>query len=89
MAVLRRLLEENTSRERLRAYAGYAGWGTGQLDREVQRGDWYVVPADAETIFRTPANEMWPRLIAKSAGQWAMRHPAGAVQMAYGDQPTP
>src|SRR5262249_22676883 len=87
---LRSLLDENTSRDRWRAYAGYAGWGAGQLEREVQRGDWYIVPADAETIFKTPANEMWPRLIAKSAGQWAMRQPAGPVQMAYGlDQFTP
>ena len=32
-------------------YAGYAGWAPGQLDREVARGDWHVLPVDAETVF--------------------------------------
>ena len=35
----------------LRVFAGYAGWGAGQLQREVAEGSWYVVPALAEDVF--------------------------------------
>ncbi len=51
-------------------YAGYAGWAPGQLDREVARGDWHVLPADAETVFSTTPDEIWRELIDKGAVRW-------------------
>ncbi len=51
-------------------YAGYAGWASGQLDREVARGDWHVLPADAEAVFSTTPDEVWRELIDKGAVQW-------------------
>ena len=36
----------------IRGYAGYAGWGPGQLEAEIARKDWSIVRADASTIFR-------------------------------------
>ena len=51
-------------------YAGYAGWAPGQLDREVARGDWHVLPADAEAVFSTTPDEVWRELIDKGAVQW-------------------
>ena len=51
-------------------YAGYAGWAPGQLDREVARGDWHVVPADAATVFSDRPAKVWRELIEKGAVQW-------------------
>lgn len=51
-------------------YAGYAGWAPGQLDHEVSRGDWHVLPADAETVFSETPGEVWQELIDKGAVQW-------------------
>jgi putative transcriptional regulator len=34
---------------------GYAGWGAGQLELELQSNGWLNCPADAELIFNTPA----------------------------------
>lgn len=38
---------------------GYAGWGVGQLEREVENGDWLVMPANGDFIFQTPDNKKW------------------------------
>jgi putative transcriptional regulator len=47
-----------------RAFAGYTGWAPGQLDVEMQRGDWLVLPADEESIFSGDGEQLWERLRA-------------------------
>lgn len=42
---------------------GYAGWGPDQLETEIARNDWLVVPSDPELIFRLPPAERWGRAI--------------------------
>ncbi len=48
--------------ERLRLFAGYAGWGPGQLEEEIGSGAWSLTPADGETLFEVPADELWHHL---------------------------
>jgi putative transcriptional regulator len=38
---------------------GYAGWGSGQLEREMAENAWLSGPADAEILFQVPAAERW------------------------------
>lgn len=45
----------------LRFFVGYAGWGGGQLERELSEGAWRVAPATAEHVFG-PEDELWRRL---------------------------
>ncbi len=52
------------------AYAGYSGWGPGQLDAELMRGDWLVTPADSETVFDKATDTIWHELIRKNKGLW-------------------
>ena len=51
-------------------YVGYAGWGPGQLDNEVSRGDWHVTPGEEAIVFDRASEEIWPELIEKNSGQW-------------------
>ena len=44
---------------------GYAGWGPGQLDAELQANSWLHVSADKELIFDTDLESKWTRAIAK------------------------
>ncbi len=44
---------------------GYAGWGAGQLDAEIQANGWLLVPADAELVFGIDNDTKWARAIAK------------------------
>jgi len=48
-----------------RLYAGYAGWGPLQLDKEVLHGDWYVTDSDVTTVFETSAEDIWPALMRR------------------------
>jgi putative transcriptional regulator len=58
----------------LRFYAGYAGWGPGQLDREIDLGAWVLMEADAATIFHAKPEELWRRLIRRSESRLADRN---------------
>ena len=47
----------------IRAYAGYAGWGPGQLDREIGEGSWLVIRAAPEQVFDPSPQGLWRKLI--------------------------
>lgn len=57
---------------RARAFAGYAGWGAGQLDAELARDDWFVAPAGVDDIFDTDAEVLWRRVLERKGGHFAL-----------------
>lgn len=44
---------------------GYAGWGPGQLDQEMQANGWLNVPADAALLFDPDLDRKWERTLAR------------------------
>jgi putative transcriptional regulator len=54
-----------------RLYAGFSGWAPGQLEAEIERGDWMVWPASDELLFRTDTRGMWLELWQKAYGKRA------------------
>ena len=60
--LLRDIAGDQASGERLRLYAGHAGWGPGQLDAEIRRGSWTVIPAAEELVFSGDPAEIWESL---------------------------
>lgn len=44
---------------------GYAGWGPGQLDEEIQANGWLQVPADEELVFGTALEQIWERALQR------------------------
>jgi putative transcriptional regulator len=57
---------------RTRAFAGYAGWGPGQLDAELERDDWFVAPAGIDDIFDTDTDALWRRVLERKGGHFAL-----------------
>lgn len=53
---------ERDPANRLRVYAGHAGWSEGQLVAEVRRGGWIVGSADAAAVFTPEPSALWPRV---------------------------
>ena len=63
------LLNRPNPLEGLRIFAGYSGWGPGQLQREIARGGWHVAPADAATVFDKDPKWVWPELIERATSK--------------------
>ena len=52
--------------QRVRFFNGFAGWAPGQLAAELQLGGWYVLNADAETVFRKGMDGLWEELLVRA-----------------------
>jgi putative transcriptional regulator len=59
-------------RPTLRVYLGYAGWGAGQLERELQQGAWQVLKARSSYVFFTPSHEIWRKAMEALGGFWGI-----------------
>jgi putative transcriptional regulator len=57
---------------RRRVYAGYAGWGEGQLDAELDRGDWIPQDALPDDVFSAQPEELWSSLLTRKGGRYAL-----------------
>ena len=55
----------------LRIFAGYAGWGEGQLQDEIAQGHWYVAPAAATDVFLEDVRDLWRDVLRRQPGELA------------------
>jgi putative transcriptional regulator len=56
----------------LRIFAGYSGWGTGQLEAELAEGAWYVVRGQARDAFSEEPDRLWRTVLRRQGGDLAM-----------------
>ncbi len=55
-----------------RAFAGHAGWGPGQLDDELERGDWILEPARRSDAFSEKPDGLWAMVLTRKGGSYAL-----------------
>ncbi len=55
----------------LRVYAGYAGWGAGQLQGEIDEGAWYVLEAEPGDAFTQDPRHLWQTVLRRQPGDLA------------------
>ncbi|MBM3671214.1 MAG: YqgE/AlgH family protein [Actinobacteria bacterium] len=55
--------------DRLRVFAGYAGWAPGQLERELAADGWFVVESDAADPWSDAPTDLWRRVLRRQRGQ--------------------
>jgi putative transcriptional regulator len=58
--------------EDLRVFAGYAGWGPGQLEGEVEEGAWWVVDPLPADLFSDEPESLWRRVLRRQGGDLAI-----------------
>lgn len=64
--------EELGELRRARVFAGYAGWGPGQLDDELGEGSWIVEPAVPEDVFTADPEDLWSDVLRRKGGPFSV-----------------
>ncbi len=64
--------ERVTGVRQARAFVGHTGWGPGQLDSELERGDWILEPAQREDAFSGSPSELWQTVLTRKGGSYAL-----------------
>jgi len=56
---------------RRRVFAGYAGWGAGQLEIELEEPSWIIVDARVEDVFGEP-RDLWAEVLRRKGGPYSL-----------------
>lgn len=66
--------------ERFRLCLGYAGWGPGQLEKELQDGAWITAEPSSHHVLSTPASQMWEAVLKDMGIDPVMLMHSGGLQ---------
>jgi putative transcriptional regulator len=64
--------ESFSSTQRVKMFAGYAGWSPGQLEEEIKRDAWLTHPASLDLIFDVSPNQLWQRILRQKGWQYRL-----------------
>jgi putative transcriptional regulator len=56
----------------VRLYAGYSGWGEGQLEGELDEESWFVEPALPGDVFCADAGALWSHVLERKGGPYRL-----------------
>lgn len=66
------LEELSQATERARVFAGFAGWGEGQLESEIAEGDWIAQAAMPQDVFTEMPEQLWSDVLTRKGGSYAL-----------------
>ena len=49
--------------QQIKVFAGYSGWGGGQLEGELENKAWITCPADLERVFHDDPDNLWRNIL--------------------------
>jgi putative transcriptional regulator len=55
---------------RARVFAGYSGWGPGQLEAELEEESWLVEPAEGVDLFPEPGDDLFGSVLRQKGGTY-------------------
>jgi putative transcriptional regulator len=55
-----------------RVFVGYAGWGPGQLESELEEDSWIVEPALADDVFTAEPDDLWSAVLRRKGGPFGV-----------------
>ena len=64
--------EELGELARARVFAGYAGWGPGQLETELEESAWIVEPAVPDDVFTVEPDALWSAVLRRKGGPFTL-----------------
>ena len=57
---------------RAKAFAGYAGWGPGQLEGEMEEDSWIVEPALPDDVFEGDPETLWANVVRRKGPKFKL-----------------
>jgi putative transcriptional regulator len=66
------LAESYSPSQRIKVFAGYAGWSPGQLDDEMKRKAWVTHPATLDLVFMEESIKLWPSILRQKGGEYRL-----------------
>jgi putative transcriptional regulator len=64
--------ESFSSGQKIRMFAGYAGWSPGQLEDEMKRKAWLTHPASLELVFDTNPEQLWQSILSQKGWKYKL-----------------
>lgn len=72
--VKRLILERHIDVTTFRFFSGYAGWDSGQLEKEIEENAWVVGSSQRENLLNNSVQQLWKKLLVGMGGRctiWA------------------
>jgi putative transcriptional regulator len=66
------LSESFSPTQKLKVFAGYAGWSPGQLEEEMKRDTWMTHPGSLELVFHPDPVELWPMILKEKGWKYKL-----------------
>jgi putative transcriptional regulator len=66
------LAESFSPTQKLKLFAGYAGWSPGQLEDEMKRKAWLTHPASLDLVFETDPEQLWQKILRQKGWQYRL-----------------
>lgn len=58
--------------KRARVFAGYSGWGPGQLENEIEDGSWVITDPTPDLVFEVSPEHVWQEALRRMGGEYAL-----------------
>jgi len=65
--------ESFSTTRKIKLFAGYAGWGPGQLEDEMKRKAWLTHPATLELVFGGDSSQLWQSILSKKGWRYRIQ----------------
>jgi putative transcriptional regulator len=65
---------------RFQCFSGYAGWGPGQLEKEIGEGAWIIAPVDPGMVLDAPPDLVWDKCLRSVGIDPAALVPGGGAE---------
>ena len=66
------LSDSFSTTQKVKVFAGYAGWSPGQLDDEMKRDTWLTHPASLDLIFSERSDDLWSRILRQKGWKYRL-----------------